>query len=79
MTAISVLMRPQGLRHGARAPICPFATPLLKGHLFLQLFQLDLPLTSLPSGFCALRQHATSRPTAALSFAIPMAQRQHQT
>jgi len=28
MTAKSVLMRPQGLRSGARAPTCPPATPL---------------------------------------------------
>jgi len=31
MTAKSVLMRPRGLRPGARAPTCPplFATPLI--------------------------------------------------
>jgi len=32
MTAKSVLLRPQGLRHRARGPTCPFATPLPSAH-----------------------------------------------
>jgi len=42
MTAKSVLLRPQGLRHRARAPTCPLATSLRKNQMacMAQLFQM---------------------------------------